>query len=161
MVLPAVAKKMGLTDSYEETDGTPRPARRRESSDRIAPAPGTFGYDDTKYRPPPLQLDEFGRPGEGHQTSGESEEERKQTEPILRPTSPGGLRRGRSTAEPPPSPMPFSSYTHQPPRPLQPPRTASYPQQQHMVQPAPPPERFVLEKQEEEKESGCCRCVIM
>ena len=25
----------------------------------------------------------------------------------------------------------------------------------------PPPERFVLEKQPEEKESGCCRCVIM
>ncbi|KZV90306.1 hypothetical protein EXIGLDRAFT_125123 [Exidia glandulosa HHB12029] len=171
VVLPAVAKKMGMVDNvnYEQTDGTPRPPRKRESSDRIAPAPGTFGYDESKVRrpPPTLQLDEFGRPGEpGPQTSGESEEERQQTEPILRPISPGTMRRGRSTAEPPPSPAPFSSY-NTPQRPLQPPRMNSQPSIQYQMQPQvyiepPPPERFVLEKQkEEEKESGCCRCVIM
>lgn len=171
VVLPAVAKKMGISDGYEEFDGSsPRAARKRESSERVAPAPGTFGFDDSKYRrPQPLELDEFGRrdrsdpeSGKGHQTSGESEEERQQTEPILRPISPGTLRRGRATAEPPPSPAPFASYQQ---RPLQPPRTASQPS---MLQPPavvspPPPERFVLEKQREEKEDegGCCRCTIM
>jgi len=179
VVLPAVAKKMGIQDGYEQQDGTPRP-RRRESADRIAPAPGTFGFDDTKMwrgggGVRAMQLDEFGGgTGSGTETEGQgtgpSDNERQlQTEPIVLqpPTTPGGRVRN----EPPPSPMPFSAYQNAHPRPLQPSRQYApdlrMQEQQRQEQQIQYQEQQVIQQQlyavekKPEEESGCCRCVIM
>ncbi|EJC98148.1 uncharacterized protein FOMMEDRAFT_143581 [Fomitiporia mediterranea MF3/22] len=49
VVLPAVARKMGLEDQYEEADGSPK-AQRPASQEVIPPQPGTFGIDYSKRR---------------------------------------------------------------------------------------------------------------
>ncbi|KAJ7243739.1 hypothetical protein C8J57DRAFT_1191713 [Mycena rebaudengoi] len=61
VVLPVVARKKGLEGLYEHADGSPKP---RKVEEPIAPAPGTFGWDHSKYRPPrnDLEMDEFGQP---------------------------------------------------------------------------------------------------
>ncbi|KAG9315681.1 hypothetical protein JVU11DRAFT_3327 [Chiua virens] len=61
VVLPVVARKKGLDEQYEQADGSPKP-RTEESP--VKPAPGTFGFDYTKYRPATvdeeMELREFG-----------------------------------------------------------------------------------------------------
>ena len=82
VVLPVVARKKGLDGHYEKADGGPRPlkpsrvepvrtpscsaARRFADHANLPQAPGTFGFDYSKYRPSPdggqdIQMDEFGR----------------------------------------------------------------------------------------------------
>jgi hypothetical protein len=62
VVLPVVARKRGMDGHYEQADGATR--SKRPESARIEPAPGTFGYDHSKYRPPredDIPMDEFGQ----------------------------------------------------------------------------------------------------
>ncbi|THU86712.1 hypothetical protein K435DRAFT_842786 [Dendrothele bispora CBS 962.96] len=49
VILPVVARNQGLNGHFETADGSPRPVKDMEGE--IVPAPGTFGYDHSKYRP--------------------------------------------------------------------------------------------------------------
>ncbi|KAF9479913.1 hypothetical protein BDN70DRAFT_657638 [Pholiota conissans] len=148
VVLPVVARKKGLDRYYEEADGSPKPKKIEKP---IAPAPGTFGFDGTKYRPPrgeSIPMDEFGRP------AVEDEQDRQQSNgadrngdfdhPIQSPTVFDEQRRKTS-----PSPAPFSDYA--PPvaatTVISPVHGQMNGQQQNM--------------EEEEGGGGCCKCVIM
>ncbi|KIY69324.1 hypothetical protein CYLTODRAFT_232691 [Cylindrobasidium torrendii FP15055 ss-10] len=158
VVLPVVARKNGLDSYYETVDGSPKP---KPVDDRIPPAPGTFGYDHTKYRPPrdmdpnDISMDEFGAPkvveDEGkdkekdyyqHQHSFSSQPTRYDQMPL---TQSG---RAQYPPHPPPSPVPFASY-HGP----------SETSHQHS---APPPavDQYRPPVQEEDS-GGCCKCVVM
>lgn len=78
-----MARKKGLDGLYEQADGSPKPKKVEEPRAPVRSrvrctllcslmckcvlqAPGTFGWDHSKYRPPPddIQKDEFGRPVE-------------------------------------------------------------------------------------------------
>ncbi|PPR05414.1 hypothetical protein CVT24_008028 [Panaeolus cyanescens] len=153
VVLPVVARKKGLDGHYENADGTPQPRKIGES---VAPAPGTFGYDHTKYRRPQAEgesipMDEFGLP---HREEDIAEPDSIPEETTPKPpfTTPHDETRLPARPYPPPSPVPFSSY---PPTSIQVRKSPapSVNQQQPPVS---------TEKYPEEKEStGCCGCVIM
>ncbi|TFK93299.1 hypothetical protein K466DRAFT_478952 [Polyporus arcularius HHB13444] len=150
VVLPAVAKKKGLQDQYETADGSPKP---RDEPMVIEPAPGTFGYDPTKYRkrynanPEHIPMDEF-----GHKPSSPTQE-LKVPSPDPRFTHPPHTPQSfERRAE---SPPPFSHYASSdsgvPPPSVQPmqPMATLQPQRQEQQLPV------------EEDSGGCCKCVIM
>ncbi|KAF9015838.1 hypothetical protein BDZ89DRAFT_1076136 [Hymenopellis radicata] len=112
VVLPVVARKKGLDGHYEQADGSPR-ARQVESI--IAPAPGTFGYDHSKYRRPPrdddsssIPMDEFGL----RQENGGIVEEEEDVQPRHAPPPPILTNHDRTPlpVRSPSSPVPFSHY---------------------------------------------------
>ncbi|KAJ7510235.1 hypothetical protein B0H11DRAFT_1900588 [Mycena galericulata] len=115
VVLPAVARKKGLDGLYEQADGNPKP---RKVEEPIAPAPGTFGWDHSKYRPPrgdnDIQMDEFGRPVE--RVPEEDEEHGAFGKPLYPPTEHERQPVGPQAAKPPPRggppahPVPFSDH---------------------------------------------------
>ncbi|KAJ8081039.1 hypothetical protein PM082_017879 [Marasmius tenuissimus] len=155
VVLPTVARKKGLADQYEQADGSPKPKQERGPE----PAPGTFGYDHSKYRPPrgengeAIPMDEFGRPREEEEFKDPSAtlHENDQFNTSISQLQDQQQRRLRP--EPPPSPVPFSQYHHKQPAVHLPPSTTAKPEQAQQ-----PPQEPVLEEKEE---SGCCRCVVM
>ncbi|KAF5334173.1 hypothetical protein D9758_014828 [Tetrapyrgos nigripes] len=129
VVLPVVARKKGLDGHFQQADGSPRP---KESSDMVAPAPGTFGYDHSKYRPPreDIPMDEFGRPMRpiqgGRQGDDDLDLDDDYTTPtqpnpnhtsnpnpydeVPLPTSSRSRQNGYGDQQPPHSPAPFSDY---------------------------------------------------
>lgn len=146
VVLPVVARKKGLDDQYEKADGGPQ---LKKADNTIAPAPGTFGYDHSKYRPPrdgeSIPMDEFGRqedPVDEYEQTGDKFEEQ---------TLPDESRLPKWRASPP-SPAPFSQYA--PPR-----------DKKTTILPANPVNSEVdriPQHMEEEKGAGCCAgCVVM
>jgi len=123
-------------------------------------APGTFGYDYSKYRPPKdgeampngIELDDFGvikpavdidppveeKPKEDpHPTTATMIEDRR---PITTTKQNGYNPR----PSPPPSPAPFSRYTPQ-----------------GSLEAKPLPSRNHRPVEEEDRSGGCCKCVIM
>lgn len=122
-------------------------------------APGTFGYDHSKYRPPRygehtsngIELDDFGKRKPAVDTDS-TEEKVKEGPPSTvatmieddRPISTTKKNDNNHRPSPPPSPAPFSHYTAQSPLEAKP----APPQ-------APPP------VEEEDPGGGCCKCVIM
>ncbi|KAJ3552756.1 hypothetical protein NM688_g3984 [Phlebia brevispora] len=91
VVLPVVARKKGLEGQYQQVDGSPRP--QPTTRDVVEPAPGTFGYDASKYRRPPrrstdpedIPMDEF---GQRKDTIDTVPEEPPQRSPLLPSPSP-------------------------------------------------------------------------
>ncbi|KAL4258858.1 hypothetical protein AB1N83_009080 [Pleurotus pulmonarius] len=147
VVLPVVARKKGLDDHYEQADGSPR---AKQQADPVAPAPGTFGYDHSKYRPPrgeDISMDEFGRPP--------AEDDEKEDKPSdadkVKTSEPVRVRPLRRNLETPP---PFSHY-------LPANDISGSAGNVKLSQPIPlEPSHAQLEK-EEEGGAGCCKCVIM
>ena len=107
-------------------------------------APGTFGFDHSKYRPPRdndefIPMDEFGRPAE--EREGSEEETRFANTPsTLRKEEKASMRIPRST-----SPVPFSQYA---------PTKIKVVHSVQNAQPQPP-------LSDEDQNGGCCKCVIM
>lgn len=157
VVLPAVARKKGLEGRYQTTDGSPKP--RKPEPRRPEPAPGTFGYDYTKYRPPRegetmlngIELDDFGAKKLTVDTDPATEEKAKEAPPSTaatmieddRPISTTKQNDYSHRPSPPPSPAPFSHYSPHSPLETKPVRS----QIPHPV--------------EEDHGGGCCKCVIM
>ncbi|KAK0185748.1 hypothetical protein F5146DRAFT_1071343 [Armillaria mellea] len=137
VVLPVVARKKGLDGHYEQADGSPKP---RPTERVVAPAPGTFGYDHSKYRPPldgdpdSILMDEFGRPNN----------DRPFVQDMLYEEEPKPLR-----TLPPASPVPFSHYAPSTTAKLQP------------VSAGAAKLEVQESRLEEEDAGGCCKCVVM
>ncbi|KAJ7644445.1 hypothetical protein FB45DRAFT_1115754 [Roridomyces roridus] len=157
VVLPVVARKKGLDGLYEQADGSPKP---KKLEDPVAPAPGTFGWDHSKYRPPregDMQMDEFGRPvemiAEGEEEGGmfgtplypPTEHERQPVGPQTKGLPP-------SRPQPPPSPAPFAQYANKPEAPV---INIDLEAAKMMYGANPPPPA------DEDGDAGCCKCVVM
>lgn len=158
VVLPVVARKKGLDGQYQATDGSPKPRKPEPRSPE--PAPGTFGYDYSKYRPPRdgelaangIELDDFGIRKPAVDTESTVEEKVKEGPPSTvtttieddRPISTTKQNDYNHRPSPPPSPAPFSHYTPQGPLGSKP-----------LPSQAPPP------VEEDDHSGGCCKCVIM
>lgn len=155
VVLPVVARKKGLDGQYEQADGSPRP--KPPEPMLIKPAPGTFGFDYSKYKSPredeAIPMDEFGQVQEQPQSVHEGEE------PPRHDASPGPIPR-LSFQEPRKLPQanarpnvtsdgapPFSQYLH-----AEVP-TISITRPSDDTEQAP--------KDDEDLGGGCCKCVIM
>ncbi|TBU25528.1 hypothetical protein BD311DRAFT_780297 [Dichomitus squalens] len=164
VVLPAVAKKKGLQDQYETADGTPKP--KEPEPVVIEPAPGTFGYDPTKYRrrwsnrPEQIPMDEFGQPKTQTPPTEDvsvpvPEEHLMPTTPTV-PTTPRSFDRSRIE-----SPPPFAHYQTGgqellPPLHMQ--MEASHQMSPLGGKEQPPQQPLTAD---EEDSGGCCKCVIM
>jgi hypothetical protein len=152
VVLPVVARKKGLDGQYEQADGSPRP----KPPDPVAPAPGTFGYDYSKYRAPrgeEIPMDEFGKlPSAIQETRAPIPESPPPTlSPLTEePERPIRPARRKTTPRPPDSPAPFSHYRHTdiPTINVTRPSTDLEPQQQ-------------VPHDDEDTGAGCCKCVVM
>ena len=162
VVLPVVARKKGLDEHYEQADGSPQPKKVRKLIEPVSAncrfvqlvsnyfpkAPGTFGFDHSKYRSlqdsEDIPMDEFGRP-----TMEEKQEEEK---PISRLT-PVFVSHDEARLpvrhEPPPSPVPFADYA-----PVRGSQTDSLPVPMNL-------EDQQHELLEDKDDTGCCKCVIM
>ncbi|ESK95679.1 hypothetical protein Moror_12546 [Moniliophthora roreri MCA 2997] len=159
VVLPAVARKKGLAGHFEEADGSPKV--KKEVNTTAAPAPGTFGYDHSKYRPPrndeDIPMDEFGRQEvRGEETQSHSyTNSQQQVQPI--PTNPYDETRIPHRPQFPPSPEPFSYYAPRVPNgvPTQP--TADT---EIETKPQQKPQQYP-ELEDKDEGGGCCKCVIM
>lgn len=156
VVLPVVARKKGLDTLYQQANGSPQPKKVDEP---VAPAPGTFGWDHSKYRPPregDIQMDEFGRPVDRIAEDDGSDGHGAFGRPLYPPTEHERQTVGPKARAPPPAAQPSG------PTPL-----AQYGQQQpdgvvnldleaaklkFGGQPPPP---------EEDGGAGCCKCVVM
>lgn len=152
VVLPVVARKKGLDGQYEQADGSPRP----KPPDPVAPAPGTFGYDYSKYRAPrgeEIPMDEFGKqPSAIQETRAPIPESPPPTLPPLtvEPERPIRPARRKTTPRPPDSPAPFSHYRHTdiPTINVTRPSTDLEPPQQ-------------VPHDDDDTGAGCCKCVVM
>ncbi|KAI0754581.1 hypothetical protein C8Q80DRAFT_1350339 [Daedaleopsis nitida] len=145
VVLPVVARKKGLQDQFETADGSPRP--KDPEPVVIEPAPGTFGYDITKYRK------RYKAPRTTATAVGAPIDQRM----VSQPSNSLPLAKDLSNSTRGESPPPFSHYTQSvlaPPSP-QP--------QVHAMQPmAADPHMWKPQQPVVEEESGgCCKCVIM
>lgn len=123
-------------------------------------APGTFGYDYSKYRPPRdgelvangIELDDFGIRKPAVDTESTVEEKVKEGPPSTAATTIEDDRQISTTKQndynhrpsPPPSPAPFSHYTPQGP-----------------LGSKPLPSQAPRPVEEDDHSGGCCKCVIM
>ncbi|KAL0578188.1 hypothetical protein V5O48_003819 [Marasmius crinis-equi] len=161
VVLPTVARKRGLADQYEHADGSPRV---KQENSHPEPAPGTFGFDHSKYRPPrvgdeEIPMDEFGRPREDEIPENDSPAKPYGNDEFN--TSLSQLQQQqqrRYRPEPPPSPVPFSQYhADQPAVPFQ--RTPAKAEEGRTQQEQ---QQQQQQQQElEEKEAGCCNVLSL
>ncbi|KAJ7588931.1 hypothetical protein C8J56DRAFT_1078184 [Mycena floridula] len=132
--------KVGLGGIRADRWG-PRPKK----PERVEPAPGTFGYDHSKYRPPragdefsPVLFDEFGRPTRVAEEDNEGQE-------ISRIRS--HMTKFASEAM-----VGISSLLH---------LLFSFHITLLLRQQRPTYRESVPQKQEEEDGAGCCKCVVM
>ncbi|TFK20409.1 hypothetical protein FA15DRAFT_127814 [Coprinopsis marcescibilis] len=152
VVLPVVARQKGMDDHYQTADGSPQP---RMVDKTVAPAPGTFGYDATKYRrnmnneQESIPMDEFGRSSERPILDQHKPEWTLQ--PYL-DTYTADESRGQARPSPPPSPAPFSHYA--------PPRDQVIVTKPNTAIQQRPPEAELLD-QDDKHSGGCCKCTIM
>lgn len=148
VVLPVVARKMGLEDHYEEADGSPR--QRRESQEVIPPQPGTFGIDESKSRirihpetGEAIPMDDLG--GKPSEEFVDTKKAKRLSKPKRVPpidTSTAAQKKTNKSLSPPPSPAPFSQYA-----------------QANLLEGAP--QELGHSPVEEEGNASCCRCIIM
>ncbi|KAF7972032.1 hypothetical protein HWV62_19253 [Athelia sp. TMB] len=148
VVLPVVARKKGLDDHYEEGDGNTQ-SKKADESMRIEPAPGTFGYDHTKYRPPrdDIPMSDFAqRPANPEDTSIAEEPESQDVRgrpsfAVKQEDDP------RPAFVPPKSPAPFAHYAV----------TSKESGVPNILITRP----TIDENVQDEHDGGCCKCVIM
>ncbi|KAH7920292.1 hypothetical protein BV22DRAFT_1122835 [Leucogyrophana mollusca] len=145
VVLPVVARKKGLDGQYELADGSPRAKEPDYSPPE--PAPGTFGFDYSKYKRAlgeRIPMDEFGhREERANDASNDG--------PKLVPLAESETCRQdqRSVfAKPPDSPAPFSQYIR--------PRESQIP-----TVTVTRPSTDVERGEDDDASGGCCKCVIM
>ncbi|KAJ7727396.1 hypothetical protein B0H16DRAFT_1331572 [Mycena metata] len=147
VVLPVVARKKGLEDLYTKADGSPKPKKEEGA---VAPAPGTFGWDHSKYRPPrdDIQMDEFGRPLPD--SSDPNDPNRTMNDEELSQSQPPPQRQAQEQRpEPPRSPLPFSDY-----------RQGG--SGEGVIDLEAAKAKFGAQPVEEEDGgAGCCKCVVM
>ena len=174
--MPVVARKKGLDGQYQTADGSLKP--RKPEPERPQPvrfclcrlrairlmifpqAPGTFGYDYSKYRPPRdgermpngIELDEFGQRKSSVDTNPPVEEKSEENPPstaatMIEDQRPITTKQNgyNPRPSPPPSPAPFSHYTPQGP----------------LVTKLTPSQNHRPVEEEEDRSGGCCKCVIM
>ncbi|KAJ7163024.1 hypothetical protein C8R46DRAFT_1352840 [Mycena filopes] len=170
VVLPVVARKKGLDGLYTRADGSPKPKGKEEGV--VAPAPGTFGWDHSKYRPPRdgdgIQMDEFGRPlpdegasGDPNRTMNDEELAAFGQRPRYPPTEherqavgpqgQGQWQGQEQRPEPPRSPLPFSGYQGQVQQPAEGVIDLEAANAKFGAQPV----------EEDDAGAGCCKCVVM
>ncbi|KAF4617451.1 hypothetical protein D9613_005716 [Agrocybe pediades] len=164
VVLPVVAKKKGLDGYYQDANGSPQP---RKTSNPVEPAPGTFGYDHSKYRPPradgeSIPMDEFGRSTKPVQ----EETEQDLDERPIHPQTSSPHDETKLPVPQPPSPEPFAQYaptqTTMHVRGANDLEAQKMSQQQQHQRPQPRRQQQQQQQVEEEKDAGgCCKCVIM
>ncbi|KAH0586432.1 hypothetical protein H2248_007667 [Termitomyces sp. 'cryptogamus'] len=157
VVLPVVARKKGLDEHYQKADGNPPP---RMINTTPAPAPGTFGYDDSKFRrtrvdgdPESIPMDEFGQA----QPQVPEPEEEKTPGSFVYQTDIDSHDQTRLPARTAPSPAPFSDYPPGPSTKINP----SIP-----ISTTADLERWPKATQQpsddrDDEGGGCCKCVIM
>ncbi|THH10474.1 hypothetical protein EW145_g1300 [Phellinidium pouzarii] len=154
VVLPVVARKMGLEDQYEEADGSTKPPRPL-SQELFPPQPGTFGIDLSKRRQrydpntgEVIPLDEFEKVPSSAEKSTSKEESRKSkrfSEAASKSKRPPNMDANAYKSKPdnhyspPPSPAPFAQYARQA-------------EDAKLDQAA----QLALEERH-----GCCKCIIM
>ncbi|THH17272.1 hypothetical protein EW146_g3507 [Bondarzewia mesenterica] len=161
VVIPVVARKKGLDGHYTKADGSPQ--AKQNGDETPEPAPGTFGYDYSKYRPgqnEEIPMSEFGHPPE-------PVDERMQEVPPTLTQAPKTVRapddevyeqRVRTMRmQPPPSPAPFARYRTDVtdeggPVPTIP--DVALATQMSI-------ERGRQQEDEDDGGGGCCKCVIM
>ncbi|KAG6812510.1 hypothetical protein H0H92_002509 [Tricholoma furcatifolium] len=159
VVLPVVARKKGLEEHYQKADGKPAP---RPANSTPAPAPGTFGYDHSKYRAPHQEQDGETEDIPMHEFGPPSPEKRNAPPEEELPPPLSALQGANSSLDyldqpwiPPrsaPSPAPFSDYAPTKSLEVRPPPE---PQQQGITAKHQDPDY-----RKEETSGGCC-CVIM
>ncbi|THH30591.1 hypothetical protein EUX98_g3596 [Antrodiella citrinella] len=147
VVLPAVARKKGL-EGYEQADGSPKP--RSTGPIVYAPAPGTFGFDHSKYRPPrhsnEIPMDEFGQRQDPSSPPSSAPPKSSLGSPV-------------KFNQPAPSPQPTIQRRVESPAPF-----AHYAPEDGGVGAAPGTKDMpqpVVTEQRDEDGGGCCKCVIM
>ncbi|KAH7913956.1 hypothetical protein BJ138DRAFT_1001185 [Hygrophoropsis aurantiaca] len=149
VVLPVVARKKGLDGQYEQADGSPRAKEPDRSPPE--PAPGTFGFDYSKYRramAERLPMDEF-----GHREPENALQDDSTTVPFSEPVLELEKSRQdppRAFAKPPQSPAPFSQYI--------------YPRESQIPTVTVTRASFDVEQGKDDDDTGgggCCKCVIM
>ncbi|GBE85075.1 hypothetical protein SCP_0702610 [Sparassis crispa] len=151
VVLPVVARKKGLDGHYATADGNPRPKPKLAVYE---PAPGTFGYDHSKYRPPnanmapqDIPMDEFGQKKEVESVLNPEPTH----QPSLAPKPSPEPDRARLRPSPPPSPPPFSHYAEN-----------NDETTLHVTQfPSPPRRKAKDGRADDDGGAGCCRCIVM
>jgi len=141
VILPTIARKMGIEYEQEDSD-----AAKNQREELFEPAPGTFGYDHSKYKPPRsgehIPMAEFGQRIES------AEEEPAELMP------PSGHKSPRSKRETMPTSPPFSDYHAYSDNA----RERSEMPQIIIQQPlAEPPHTEVRV----EETAGCCKCIVM
>ncbi|KAH6911532.1 hypothetical protein BKA70DRAFT_1538730 [Coprinopsis sp. MPI-PUGE-AT-0042] len=168
VVLPVVARQKGMDEYYQTADGSPQ-ARKVDTTP--APAPGTFGYDGSKYRRrgdnEPIEMDEFGRPPPGtfqlrRSTDEPRDEQAPQNNDEFQPYDlyTSAHDETRLPVRPSPSPMPFAEYAPKRPAPVQArPSTGTVQQQPQPHQPSAKVDQQT--DLDDEKAAGCCKCTIM
>ncbi|CCM05736.1 uncharacterized protein FIBRA_07968 [Fibroporia radiculosa] len=154
VVLPVVARKKGLEGHYATADGNSRTLQSQTKSAVYEPAPGTFGYDHSKYRRKDanggaevIPMDEFGQKMDA--VGEEPQPVTEQPKPLLPPTV---VERTHSHTSPP-SPPPFAHYA--------PPDTGHQKVESPAIQPIVPTRNEGADRPDDDGGAGCCRCVIM
>jgi len=147
VVLPVVARKKGLEDHYEDADGSPQP---RKAVTSIEPAPGTFGFNHSKYRQPHNADDTDDLGHRSLSNDEEKQDEEKEGQATQPSVSHDEVRHPVRTS---PSPAPFAEYApiRAPDNPFTPSPVAT---KHEDVQ-------FLSLEDEDEGGAGCCKCVIM
>ena len=120
-------------------------------TDMLPQAPGTFGFDHTKYRHPrdnfeTIPMDEFGRPE--RPVTDQSDTQKRPDGLTINPDDPRNANRMPAG---PPSPVPFADYAPNSIKVVDPGALEAQQQARQQQQ----------QYQEEEKDAGCCRCVVM
>ncbi|KAI0035211.1 hypothetical protein K488DRAFT_68601 [Vararia minispora EC-137] len=166
VVLPAVARKKGLDGHYVRADGSPQPKPRGEEIPE--PAPGTFGYDYSKYKPPSamqpesIPMHEFGQQRRLSSTAEPNDDAGSIAPSPLAdtPVSPVDARKARARlwSDPPSSPSPFYQYSLA--------ATAnSHHVDEGITTAGIPIDHRVQQQQQvtddEGGSAGCCKCVVM
>lgn len=160
VVLPVVARKKGLEDHYVPADGSPKP--KPVNKNVIEPAPGTFGFDHSKYRgrtdsrAEEIQMDDFGQRLDELPAAADEQEARPQQvvvdkePPPQSPLTPPARSVGAASPARPESPAPFSQYSAPVPIP-----------EIRVIRASTDHQQADVHVEAETGGGGCCKCVIM
>ncbi|KAF8513780.1 hypothetical protein JB92DRAFT_2921815 [Gautieria morchelliformis] len=164
VILPTVARRMGI--EYEQEDPVAA-ARRQARESRVAPAPGTFAYDHTKYKPAmsdeEIPMGEVGR----HETAPQVPEDPDMSELVPAPEDPPDVSMSqsmRSRRQTMPSSPPFSQYASPLDQVPLPDTDGMGRRKERQDVPhilVSPPTMDNNPAMEEEDATGCCKCVVM
>jgi len=138
VILPVVARKKGMDGHYENADGS---QKINKVVKPIAPAPGTFGYDHSKYRPPRSDyehiMDEFGQ----RSPTDQDESGQQEKPPDVIPPTMREVQKPTSISPTPRFDLRVAPFADS--------NSDMLPQHQQS------------QSEKEEVSGGCCKCIIM